>query len=56
MNELLKLWELFGEVPVNDGDEIQKSFLHFEPGTDRFEIMQWFENQNCNFAVHDKIG
>lgn len=38
-----KLWELLGNVPVNEDDEIEEPFLHFGIGTDREEIWSWFE-------------
>ncbi|EGR4421473.1 hypothetical protein DDN26_14525 [Vibrio cholerae] len=35
-------WE-FGSVSINTEDEIETQWRHFEKGTDRFEIMKWFE-------------
>lgn len=55
MEELLKLWQQFSEVPVNDDDEIEESFLHFGVGTDRFEVWKWFEEQHPDFKVLDRI-
>lgn len=43
--ELEKLWVLFGNVPVNDNDEILEEFLGFPEGTDRIEIWNWFDEQ-----------
>lgn len=42
-DELETLWELFGEIPINDNDEIEDCFLDFPVGTDRFEIWLWFD-------------
>ncbi len=44
-NELKILWSLFGEVPINDRDEIEEDFLDFSKGTDRFEVWHWFDNR-----------
>ncbi|AMM43581.1 hypothetical protein FDG95_gp410 [Pectobacterium phage vB_PcaM_CBB] len=55
MDELLKLWQQFSTVSVNDDDEIEESFLHFEKGTDRLEVWKWFENQNPDFKVSDLV-
>jgi hypothetical protein len=38
------LWEQFGNIPINDDDTIDQAFLHFEKGTDRFEVWHWFED------------
>ena len=38
-----KIWEMLGDVPTNEDGEIDESFLHFEIGTDKFEIWHWFE-------------
>jgi hypothetical protein len=40
-----KLWEMLGDVPTNEDDEIDGPFLHFEIGTDKFEIWHWFEEK-----------
>lgn len=36
-------WE-FGTVAVNHNDEIESPWRQFEKGTDRFEVMKWFED------------
>ncbi len=38
-----KFWELLGDVPVNEDDEIDIDFLIFDKGTDKFDIWHWFE-------------
>lgn len=43
--ELEKLWLLFGEIPINDNDEILEEFLDFREGTDRMEIWHWFDER-----------
>jgi hypothetical protein len=37
------LWEILGDIPINDDEEIEEPFLTFEVGTDRGEIWSWFE-------------
>ena len=37
------IWAKLGDIPVNDEDEIEESFEHFEVGADRMEIWAWFE-------------
>lgn len=33
----------FANVPVNNDDEIDEDWYCFEKGTDRFEVLKWFE-------------
>lgn len=42
---LRRLWAELGDIPINDRDEIEEPFLHFERGTDRFEIWHWFDDR-----------
>lgn len=49
--ELEKLWELFGEIDVDDNDAIQEEFLGFSEGTDRIEIWQWFDERYSRGVV-----
>jgi len=41
---LEKLWNAFGDIPVDDEDHIEEDFLHFECGTDRFDVWHWFDD------------
>ena len=50
-----KLWEILGDIPVND-NEIEEPFLHFEVGTDRFEIWYWFEETFNLSVAKDLMG
>ncbi len=43
-NELEKLWELLGDVPVNENDEIDVDFHLWEKGTDKNTIWRWFDD------------
>ncbi len=52
--ELIILWKEFENIPIGERDDnIDKPFLHFEKGTDRFEIWHWFEEQGISI---DKLG
>ncbi len=37
------LWNDFGNTPINNDDETEEDWLHFEAGCDRFAIWHWFE-------------
>ena len=37
------LWYEFGNCPINEDDETEYRFLHFEDFTDRVEVWHWFE-------------
>jgi hypothetical protein len=40
----ITLWEVLGDIPINDREEIEKPFLHFKIGTPRENIWHWFES------------
>lgn len=46
------LWKLLGDVPIDDDEAIDVSFLHFPKGTDRYEIWYWFED-TFDIGVHE---
>ena len=43
--DLKVLWLDFGNIPVNDEDEIEEPFLNFPVGTYRFDIWLWFDER-----------
>lgn len=45
LEELRKLWDEFGDTPVNNNDEIEEDFLDFPVGTDKFDVWHWFDEQ-----------
>lgn len=49
-----ELWDEFSDIPVNDEDEIETNFLHFPAGTDRFDVLSWFESE-YGISAHDKM-
>ena len=44
--EVEKLWQFFGEIPIDDEDAILEEFLGFSEGTDRIEIWHWFDERH----------
>jgi len=44
IKQALKVWAALGDVPINDDDEIDLSFMHFEQGTDLHDVWHWIEN------------
>ena len=38
-----KLWNILGDIPCDEEEEIEEEFLHFGIGTDKYEIWHWFE-------------
>lgn len=55
MDELMKLWEQFENVPVDLEGEILEPFLHFEAGTDVTDVWLWFEEQDPRFRVAELV-
>jgi len=57
--KLKKLWIEFGDISINENDEIEQDFyidknLMFPSGTNRFEIWHWFDNL-CPNSLHDDL-
>ncbi len=50
------LWEAFGNIPIDEDDYIEEPFLHFDVGTDRFDIWLWFEGYFDLSVMHDLMG
>lgn len=44
-HDLEQLWGAFGDIPINDLDEIEEPFLDFPVGTYRFDIWHWFDER-----------
>lgn len=43
--DLEQLLDAFGDIPINDLDEIEEPFLDFPAGTYRFDIWHWFDER-----------
>jgi len=52
---LLEQWDKLHKIPVDNDYRIQRSFLHFPIGTDRFLIWAWFESQSTEFKILDHL-
>lgn len=44
--ELEKLWEAFGDIPIDEEECIDTDFAQWEKGTDRFDIWHWFDENH----------
>ena len=42
------IWEEFGDMPINNDDEIELDFYCWKKRTDRFEIWHWFDEKSPN--------
>lgn len=56
LRTLTQLWEDFSEIPVNNDDEIEQSFLQFEAGTSKFDVWHWFDERCPNGLAVDLMG
>ena len=43
-NDVIDMWNDFGETPINDEDELCEPWKQFEKGTNRFDVWHWFED------------
>lgn len=50
--ELEKLWDVFGNTPINEEDCITEKFHIFEPDTDRIDIWHWFDENHSKGVAH----
>lgn len=50
-----KLWELLGDIPVNEYDEIEIDFAGFSAQTPREDIWHWFDKQ-FDLSVAQRMG
>lgn len=55
IHHIKQLWRQFADVPVDDEDCITAPFLHFEIGTDRFDIWHWFDEKCPNGLFADLL-
>ena len=56
LEELKKLWNKLGDVPINEDEEIDEDFLHFKKGTHREDIWHWFEEQRADFIIGEILS
>lgn len=48
--QALVLWEMLGDIPIDDDGYIDIPYIHFPEGTHREVIWHWFEN-TFDFSV-----
>lgn len=41
--EISELWDDFGDIPVNEDEEIEEDFHIWKAGTDKYDIWHWFD-------------
>lgn len=46
--DLLELWYIFTDVPIDKDECIDEDFHLWPKGTDRFDIWHWFDEQSPN--------
>ncbi|NHN35514.1 hypothetical protein [Paenibacillus agricola] len=51
-NQIDLLWQEFGDVPINDLDEIEGRFLNWVAGTNRFVIWKWFDQNHSKGVAY----
>lgn len=51
---LSELWAKFGDITVNNDDEIEKDFLNFPAGTSKLDVWHWFD-ERCPNNLHDDL-
>lgn len=49
--EGMKLWHDFGDIPIDDDENIDEDFHIFPKGTNRYDIFHWFEETFEDFVV-----
>ena len=52
--EIFNLWNEFGDVPMNDNEEIETDWNIFKAGTNKYDIWHWFEDK-FNIRVVDLL-
>lgn len=56
LEELKELWVQFGNIPINENEEIDEDFHVWKKGTDKFYIWDWFDEALPNGLVIDVIN
>lgn len=54
IEELQELWNKFGDIAINNDDEIESDFMQFKAGTYRFVVWHWFD-ERCPNNLHDDL-
>lgn len=56
LTEARALWAQLGDIPVNEDDELDAPFLHFQPGASKVDVWQYFEQRFDCSVVEDLMG
>lgn len=51
---VMDLWNEFGDIPMNDNEELEYEWNGFEIGTSKYDIWHWFE-ESFNVRVIDLL-
>ena len=54
-DDLVSLWELLGDIPIDDDDRITEPFMDWPTGSNRFDIWYWFDKRYTG-GVHTLIS
>lgn len=49
-----ELWIDFSEIPISNDGTIKKDFLCFKAGTDKQEVLNWFE-ERCPHSIEKDL-
>lgn len=56
LTQARELWAQLGDVAVNEDDELESPFLHFDIGTNKFDVWHYFEQRFDCSVVEDLMG
>lgn len=54
LDELQKMWEEFGNIPINEKEQIVFNFYSWPAGTEREDIWHWFD-ENCPNNLYNDL-
>jgi len=47
-----KAWQELANLPINQKQEIEKPFYHFDKGTNLMDVWQWVDENSSNGIAH----
>lgn len=53
-NKLKEMWTKFGDIPIDEEEDIEEQFYCWNIGTNRYEIWNWFD-KHCPNGLHDDL-
>jgi len=54
--EIEKLWREFGDLPLNDSDDITEGWNGWEAGTHKIDVWEWFDrvhSKGIYYLIHE---